>query len=170
LFDERNKAAMQDKEGASLHYMHITDNCQPRDVDDAVDEATEGESKGKAQRLIVVSVAIDQDDELFAENTLPFLKGSIVILDKLRRMKLSKEVKSACEKRRTKAAEDLEKKKHSERHANAAARKEDARRRLNRKIEEEEDPEKQRRMHEQMMKKDAKDRQKRMKGKQMKVK
>lgn len=170
LFDERNKAAMQDKEGASLHYMHITDNCQPKEADDATDEATEGEAKGKAAKLIVVSVEIDNDDDMYAENTLPFLKATVMILDKLRRMKLTKEVKTACEKRRTAAATELEKRKHTERHANAAARKEDDRRRLNRKIEEEEDPEKQRRLHNQLMKKDAKDRQKRMKGKQMKVK
>merc|ERR1711879_433836 len=151
---------MGDKDGSSLHYLHITDNCQPREADEpANDEATEAEFKGKANKLMVLSVQIDSDADVFAENTLPFLKGAIVILDKLRRMKLTKEVKSACEKRRTKAAEELEKKKHSERHANAAARKEDARRRLNRRIEEEEDPEKQRRLHDQPMKKDAKDRQ-----------
>jgi len=170
LFDERNKAAMQDKEGASLHYMHITDNCQPKEADEATDEAVEGEGKGKSTKLIVVSVEIDNDDDMFAENTLPFLKSTVMILDKLRRMKLSKEVKNACEKRRTVAATESEKRKHTERHANAAARKEDDRRRLNRKIEEEEDPDKQRRLHNQLMKKDAKDRQKRMKGKQMKVK
>ena len=70
LFDERNKAALQDKEGASLHYLHITDNCQPREADEpANDEATEGEFKGKASKLMVLSVNIDSDDDMFAENT-----------------------------------------------------------------------------------------------------
>jgi len=54
------------------------------------------------------------------------------MLDKLKRMKLSREVKSGCEKRRAKAIEEIEKRKHTERHQMAAARKEDARRRLNR--------------------------------------
>merc|ERR1712139_763340 len=100
-----------------------------------------------------------------------FVKGTMHMFEKLKRMRLSKDVKSACDKRRMKAIEEIEKRKHHQRQQDAQRRQEETRRRITKRIEEEEDPEKQRKMHADQAKKDERKRQKRLnKGmKQIKV-
>jgi len=139
-----------------LGYMHISDRYESMYVEDENNKKLELELRKK---VLVTSLIVDPEAQKENNKTeldsLNYTKGIIYIADKIKRFKLSKEAKAACDKRRAKAVEEEQKKMHAVRTERAAERTELKRREMNKKIMEEEDPEKQRRMFQQQQDRDA---------------
>jgi len=150
-----------------LGYMHISDKYESMYIEEDESKKLNMELCNK---VMVLNLILTQNEsEKF--NSIGFTKGLIYIIDRLKRMKLSKEVKSACEKRRIKALEDEQKKLHSSRTKKAQDRTEQKRKLENQKIMDEEDPEKQKKLYEARAKKDERKKAKRFGGsKQVKMK
>jgi len=160
LFDAKAKntfayPANNDYPILKLGYLHLSDKYESMYVDQ--EENAEKKEKELREKVFVTSLIVDPDqiDEQGCLGSEAFTKGILYIADKAKRLKLSKEAKSACEKRRQKAIADEQKKQHTLRTEKAAERAELRRRELNKKIMDQEDPVKAQKMHEEMMAKDA---------------
>jgi len=149
---------------SKLCYMHISDKYLSMYVE-------EDESKKSAMdlcsKVMVTSVQIDPVALEF--NSEQFMKGIIYIVDKLKKMRLSKEARAACDKRRLKAREEEDKKMHQVRTERMQERSEARRKEMYKNIMEEEDPDKQKRLYDAQQKKEDKRRMKRT-TKQVKMK
>lgn len=163
LFDAKAKSTFPTNENSALKlgYLHVSDKYESMYIEEDPSRKSEMELRNK---IFIASLVVDpeQVDQLNSES---FTKGLLYMAERVTRMKLSKEAKLACEKRRRKAIEDQQKKEHQIRHERAAERAEQKRRDLNRRIMDEEDPHKQAKMHEDLMAKDARKRNKKFKMK-----
>lgn len=105
------------------------------------------------------------------EGMLPLMKMVIYSIDKMKKIRLSKEAKLKSERNRARVAEAYQKLSHAQRQEAAQARREERRRAEKQRIMDEEDPEKQRRLEEAQLRKDQKKlERKQIKMKQLKVK
>jgi hypothetical protein len=102
------------------------------------------------------------------EQMKPLLKMVFYCIDKMKRLKLSKEAKAKADRNRQKALETLQKAAHSQRTEAAQNRREEKRRAEKEKIMNEDDPDKQRKLEEKNLKKEAKKKQPKLK--KMKIK
>lgn len=107
-------------------------------------------------------------EEELVEATKPLMQLVFLLLDKIRKMRLSREAKTKAEKNRQKVEEIYLKATHAQRQELAQQKREERKRMEKEKILNEEDPEKQRRWEEREYKKELK--KKSMKMKQLKVK
>lgn len=164
VFDAKVKAAFEKKDGYSLDYCHVTDNY----IDIYYDQESSEPPSQKCTKVAVVSQLLAKDVDSFG--SVQFTKGVMVLAERVKKLALSKEAKSACEKRRIRAREEEQKRAHKQRQEMAAEKAEQRRRDMNKKIMEEEDVDKQRKLHESQLKKDERKRMKRLqKGKVMKM-
>lgn len=90
------------------------------------------------------------------QNMLPALQLALYLIDRVPRIRLSKEAKAKAIKRRKEISEQLMKFKHKERQEAAMLRKEEKRRAEKEKIMNESDPEKQKKMEEKELKREKK--------------
>ncbi|CAH0720438.1 unnamed protein product, partial [Brenthis ino] len=161
VLDARVCAALQ-RHHAALHYLHISDRyAGPKQIEETV--ATKPPD---TERVMLVSFALGADGG--GEEVRPLLLLVFYILDKIKRLRLSKEALAKCEKRRTKAAEAWVRGAHAARQEQAAQRREEKRKQEKEKILAEDDPEKQRRWELKEQKRQQK--RKAPKMKQLKVK
>jgi len=160
----KSKRLSRKKDGYSLDYCHVTDNY----IDIYYDQESSEPPSQKCTKVAVVSQLLAKDVDSFG--SVQFTKGVMVLAERVKKLALSKEAKSACEKRRIKAREEEQKRAHKQRQEMAAEKAEQRRRDMNKKIMEEEDVDKQRKLHESQLKKDERKRMKRLqKGKVMKM-
>lgn len=125
--------------------------------------------KPEHRRMMLVGFSMARGSTLQEiESTVPILTLVLYWLDRIKRLRLSREGKSKAEKNRSRIEEAQLKNTHAARNKAAAARREEKRRIEKEKILEEDDPEKQRKWEEKEMKKQMKRMIPRMK--QLKVK
>jgi len=104
------------------------------------------------------------------ENLQPLIKLSVYLIDKISRLRLTKDTKSKADKHRQEMHLFFLKQTHQQRQETAQLKREEKERSLQEKMMNEEDPEKQRRMDEMIQRRQLKNKNKKMKGKQYKVK
>uniref|UniRef100_A0A1I8H0X4 PAT complex subunit CCDC47 n=1 Tax=Macrostomum lignano TaxID=282301 RepID=A0A1I8H0X4_9PLAT len=140
----------------------------PRAQQDDAAGGAGGASGGAAkppdsQRAIVLSLRIGRrvgaatstsTEEM--ESLLPLTKMLIYLVDKCRRVRLSKEARSRAEKRREKAAEAAQKLAHSQRQEAAQLRREEKRKAEKERLLLEEDPDRARKLEDREAKREAK--------------
>uniref|UniRef100_A0A1I8HEM1 PAT complex subunit CCDC47 n=1 Tax=Macrostomum lignano TaxID=282301 RepID=A0A1I8HEM1_9PLAT len=140
----------------------------PRAQQDDAAGGAGGASGGAAkppdsQRAIVLSLRIGRRvgaatstsmEEM--ESLLPLTKMLIYLVDKCRRVRLSKEARSRAEKRREKAAEAAQKLAHSQRQEAAQLRREEKRKAEKERLLLEEDPDRARKLEDREAKREAK--------------
>ncbi|XP_013141015.1 PREDICTED: coiled-coil domain-containing protein 47 [Papilio polytes] len=136
VLDARVCAALA-QHHAHLHYIHISDRyCGPKLM-----EETAMTKPPETERVLLASFALTGD----GEELRPLLLLIFYLLDKLKRLRLSKEALAKCEKRRQKVAEAWQRGAHAARQEQAALRREEKRKQEKERILAEDDPEKQRR-------------------------
>nr|XP_034834701.1 coiled-coil domain-containing protein 47 isoform X1 [Maniola hyperantus] len=161
LMDARVTAALEQYH-KNVQYIHVSDRyCGPKQMEETV--ATKPPD---TERVMLVSLALGPDGG--GEEVRPLLLLVFYLLDKIKRLRLSKEALSKCEKRRQKAAEAWVRGAHAARQEQAALRREEKRKQEKEKILAEDDPEKQRRWEIKEQKRQQK--RKAPKMKQLKVK
>ncbi|CAH0755660.1 unnamed protein product [Diatraea saccharalis] len=145
-----------------LQYIHISDRYSgPKQMEEqAVTKPPDTE------RVLLVSLALGPDGG--GDEVRPLLMLVFHLLDKLKRLRLSKEALAKCEKRRQKVAEAWLRGAHAARQEQAALRREERRKQEKERILAEDDPEKQRRWELKEQKREKK--RKTPKMKQLKVK
>ncbi|XP_072944727.1 PAT complex subunit CCDC47 [Epargyreus clarus] len=145
-----------------VQYVHVSDRYSgPKQM-----EETAVTKPPDTERVMLVSLALGPDgggDEL-----RPLLLLVFYLMDKLKRLRLSKEALAKCEKRRQKVAEAWMRGAHAARAEQAAQRREEKRKQEKERILAEDDPEKQRRWELKEQKRQQK--RKNPKMKQLKVK
>ncbi|CAH0589191.1 unnamed protein product [Chrysodeixis includens] len=161
LLDARVQAALA-LYHQHVQYIHVSDRYSgPKQMEEG------GVTKPPdTERVLLVSLALGADgggDEL-----RPLLLLVFHLMDKLKRLRLSKEALSKCEKRRQKVAEAWLRGAHAARQELAAAKREEKRKQEKERILAEDDPEKQRRWELKEQKRQQK--RKTPKMKQLKVK
>ncbi|CAB3246912.1 unnamed protein product [Arctia plantaginis] len=147
---------------AHVQYIHISDRYSgPKQMEEgAVAKPPE------CERVLLVSLALGPDGG--GDEVRPLLLLVFHLMDKLKRLRLSKEALAKCEKRRQKVAEAWLRGAHAARQEQAAQRREEKRKQEKEKILAEDDPEKQRRWELKEQKRQQK--RKTPKMKQLKVK
>ncbi|CAG5033408.1 unnamed protein product [Parnassius apollo] len=145
-----------------VQYIHVSDRYSgPKQM-----EESSTTKLPETERVMLVSLALGPDgggDEL-----RPLLLLVFYMLDKIKRLRLSKEALVKCEKRRQKVAEAWLRGAHAARQEQAAQRREEKRKQEKERILAEDDPEKQRRWELKEQKRQQK--RKTPKMKQLKVK
>ncbi|KAL0821578.1 hypothetical protein ABMA28_005030 [Loxostege sticticalis] len=161
ILDSRVCAAL-DQYHKHVQYIHISDRYTgPKQM-----EETAQTKPPDTERVLLVSLALGPDgggDEL-----RPLLMLVFHLLEKIKRLRLSKEALAKCEKRRQKVAEAWVRGAHAARQEQAAQRREEKRKQEKERILAEDDPEKQRRWELKEQKREKK--RKTPKMKQLKVK
>ncbi|XP_047535635.1 PAT complex subunit CCDC47 isoform X2 [Vanessa atalanta] len=161
VLDARVTAALQ-RYHAHVQYIHVSDRyCGPKQMEETV--ATK---PPETERVMLVSLALGPDGG--GDEVRPLLLLVFYLLDKIKRLRLSKEALSKCEKRRVKATEAWVRGAHAARQEQAAQRREEKRKQEKERILAEDDPEKQRRWELKEQKRQQK--RKAPKMKQLKVK
>ncbi|XP_023937570.2 PAT complex subunit CCDC47 [Bicyclus anynana] len=161
LLDARVTAALEQYQ-RHVQYIHVSDRyCGPKQMEETV--ATKPPD---TERVMLVSLALGPDGG--GDEVRPLLLLVFYLLDKIKRLRLSKEALSKCEKRRQKAAEAWMRGAHAARAEQAALRREEKRKQEKEKMLTEDDPEKQRRWELKEQKRQQK--RKAPKMKQLKVK
>lgn len=147
----------------AIEFIHISDQFTGP-------KPAEGESYTRLpepQRYMFVTLnmkALGQNEETVAE----ILNFVFYLIDKVRKMKLSKEAKMKAEKRRKEFEDAFLKQTHQFRQEAAQARREEKTRERKQKLMDENDPDRQKRLEAKELKREAKAKQPKMK--QMKVK
>ncbi|CAH4030154.1 PAT complex subunit CCDC47 [Pieris brassicae] len=161
LLDSRVTAALQQYH-KHVQYIHVSDKyCGPKQMEEqTVTKPPETE------KLVLVSLTLGPDGG--GDEVRPLLLLVFYLLDKIKRLRLSKEALVKCEKRRQKAAEVWMRGAHAARQELAAQKREEKRKQEKEKILAEDDPEKQRRWELKEQKRQQK--RKAPKMKQLKVK
>ncbi|XP_053610554.1 PAT complex subunit CCDC47 isoform X2 [Plodia interpunctella] len=161
LLDARVTAALT-LYHAHVQYIHISDRyCGPKQMEEqAVTKPP------VTERVMLVSLALGPDGG--GQELRPLLLLLLHLLEKIKRLRLSKEALAKCEKRRWKVAEAWMRGAHAARAEQAALRREEKRKQEKEKILAEDDPEKQRRWELKEQKREKK--RKTPKMKQLKVK
>lgn len=165
LFDAKSIATFATNDShppMRLGYLHISDKYEAGN-NDPDDENTKSANLELRSKVLCCSLIVNPDCSSFESDN--YTKGVIYLADKCKRFKLSKEAKAACEKRRAKAVEEDQKRQHIIRTEKAAERSELKRREMNRRIMEEEDPDKQRKLYQAQQDRDARKQQKKYKMK-----
>ncbi|KAM3965639.1 PAT complex subunit CCDC47 [Aphomia sociella] len=161
LLDARVQAALS-LYCAHLHYIHVSDRyCGPKQM-----EETAVTKPPDTERVMLVSLGLGPDGG--GEEVRPLLLLVFHLLEKIKRLRLSKEALAKCEKRRQKVAEAWLRGAHAARQEQAAQRREEKRKQEKERILAEDDPEKQRRWELKEQKREKK--RKTPKMKQLKVK
>lgn len=159
VLDARVCAALQ-RYHQHVQYVHLSDRyAGVKQVEETV--ATK---PPVTEKVLLISLAISPE----GEEVRPLLQLVFYILDKIKRLRLSKEALAKCEKRRVKAAEAWMRGAHAARQEQAAQRREEKRKLEKEKILAEDDPDKQRRWELKEQKRQQK--RKAPKMKQLKVK
>ncbi|KPJ02352.1 PREDICTED: coiled-coil domain-containing protein 47 [Papilio xuthus] len=145
-----------------VQYIHISDKYSgPKLL-----EETAMTKPPETERVLLASFALGPGGG--GEEVRPLLQLVFYLLDKLKRLRLSKEALAKCEKRRQKVAEAWLRGAHAARQEQAAQRREEKRKQEKERILAEDDPEKQRRWELKEQKRQLK--RKAPKMKQLKVK
>ncbi|XP_068617688.1 PAT complex subunit CCDC47 [Battus philenor] len=145
-----------------IQYIHISDRYSgPKQM-----EETATTKPPDTERVLLASFALGPDGG--GEELRPLLLLMFYLLDKIKRLRLSKEALAKCEKRRQKVAEAWLRGAHAARQEQAAQRREEKRKQEKERILAEDDPEKQRRWELKEQKRQQK--RKTPKMKQLKVK
>lgn len=145
-----------------IQYIHISDRYSgPKQL-----EETAVTKPPDTERVMLISLALGPDGG--DEEVRPLLLLVFHLMDKIKRLRLSKEALTKCEKRRQKVAEAWLRGAHAARQEQAAQRREEKRKQEKEKILAEDDPEKQRRWELKEQKRQQK--RKTPKMKQLKVK
>ncbi|CAH2043340.1 unnamed protein product, partial [Iphiclides podalirius] len=145
-----------------VQYIHVSDRyCGPKQM-----EETATTKPPETERVMLVSLALGPNGG--GEELRPLLQLVFYLLDKIKRLRLSKEALAKCEKRRQKVAEAWMRGAHAARQEQAAQRREEKRKQEKERILAEDDPEKQRRWELKEQKRQQK--RKTPKMKQLKVK
>ncbi|XP_013200867.2 PAT complex subunit CCDC47 [Amyelois transitella] len=161
VLDARVTAALSQYH-SHVQYIHVSDRyCGPRQVEEQA--ATK---PPETERVMLISLALGPDGG--GDEVRPLLLLVFHLLEKIKRLRLSKEALAKCEKRRWKVAEAWLRGAHAARQEQAAARREEKRKQEKEKILAEDDPEKQRRWELKEQKREKK--RKTPKMKQLKVK
>lgn len=161
VLDARVTAALQ-LYHTHVNYIHVSDRyCGPKQMEETV--ATK---PPETERVLLASFSLGPDGG--SDEVRPLLLLIFYLLDKIKRLRLSKEALSKCEKRRVKAAEAWVRGCHAARQEQAALRREEKRKQEKERILAEDDPEKQRRWELKEQKRQQK--RKAPKMKQLKVK
>ncbi|XP_026321431.1 coiled-coil domain-containing protein 47 [Hyposmocoma kahamanoa] len=122
-----------------IQYIHISDRyCGPKQM-----EETQVTKPPETERVMLVGLALGAEGG--GEELRPLLLLIFHLLDKLKRLRMSKEALAKCEKRRQKVAEAWLRGAHAARQEQAAQRREEKRKQEKERILAEDDPEKQRR-------------------------
>ncbi|XP_050665775.1 PAT complex subunit CCDC47 isoform X2 [Leptidea sinapis] len=122
-----------------IQYIHISDRfCGPKQL-----EETNVTKPPETEKVMLVSFALGPNGG--DSEVRPLLLLVFYLLDKLKRLRLSKEALAKCEKRRQKVAEVWLRGAHAARQEQAVLRREEKRKQEKEKILAENDPEKQRR-------------------------
>merc|ERR1712113_659888 len=159
IFDDHAKTALKNTKGASLNYIHISDSYS-RMIQLEEEEADKKDEELPARKVLVCSMFIDSDEVNTQSGSM--VKTVMYLVDRVRRMRLTRDCKAACEKRRLKAKEEEQKRYAAARNERMKERTEQNRREEYQRVMAEEDPDKQRRLHAQMMKREDKKRTKKM--------
>ncbi|GBP29522.1 Coiled-coil domain-containing protein 47 [Eumeta japonica] len=149
-----------------LQYIHISDRYSgPKQI-----EETAVTKPPDTERVLLASITLDEagEGDGGGEAIRPLLLLIFHIIDKLKRLRLSKEALAKCERRRQKVAEAWLRGAHAARQEQAAQRREEKRKQEKERILAEDDPEKQRRWELKEQKRQMK--RKTPKMKQLKVK
>ncbi|XP_049876107.1 PAT complex subunit CCDC47 [Pectinophora gossypiella] len=145
-----------------IQYIHISDRyCGPKQI-----EETASTKPPETERVLLASLALGPDGG--GSEVRPLLQLVFHLIDKIKRLRLSKEALAKCEKRRQKVAEAWMRGAHAARQEQAAQRREEKRKQEKERILAEDDPEKQRRWELKEQKRQQK--RKTPKMKQLKVK
>jgi hypothetical protein len=168
VLDNRVVAAIQ-KHEPMIEYLHFSDQyVGPRQPE----ENQAGKVPETSRVLIFCFNIVDPSGKSGPprdiEQMKPLLKMVFYCIDKMKRLKLSKEAKAKADRNRQKALETLQKAAHSQRTEAAQNRREEKRRAEKEKIMNEDDPDKQRKLEEKNLKKEAKKKQPKLK--KMKIK
>ncbi|KPJ15590.1 Coiled-coil domain-containing protein 47 [Papilio machaon] len=122
-----------------VQYIHISDRyCGPKLMED-----TAMTKPPETERVLLASFALSPGGG--GDEVRPLLQLVFYLLEKLKRLRLSKEALAKCEKRRQKVAEAWLRGAHAARQEQAAQRREEKRKQEKERILAEDDPEKQRR-------------------------
>ncbi|XP_038222531.1 coiled-coil domain-containing protein 47 [Zerene cesonia] len=161
LLDSRALAALE-RYHKHVQFVHVSDKyCGPKQM-----EETTVTKPPDTEKVMLVSLALGPDGG--GEEVRPLLLLVFYLLDKIKRLHLSKEALAKCEKRRQKAAEIWMRGAHAARQELAAQKREEKRKQEKERIMAEDDPEKQRRWELKEQKRQQK--RKAPKMKQLKVK
>ncbi|XP_075980405.1 PAT complex subunit CCDC47 [Anticarsia gemmatalis] len=161
LLDARVQAALA-LYHQHVQYIHVSDRYSgPKQM-----EETAVTKPPDTERVMLVSLALGPDGG--GEEVRPLLQLVFYLMDKIKRLRLSKEALAKCEKRRQKVAEAWLRGAHAARQEQAAQRREEKRKQEKERILAEDDPEKQRRWELKEQKRQQK--RKTPKMKQLKVK
>lgn len=168
VLDSKVVTAIQKLE-SMLEYVHFSDQyAGPRQPDDS------GASKiPETERVMIFCFnLVDGSGSTSSlrdmEQMKPLMKMVFYCIDKIKRLKLSKEAKLKAERSRQKTVESLQKAAHSQRTEAAQTRREEKRRAEKERMMNEDDPDKQRKLEEKTLKKEAKKKQPKLK--RMKIK
>ncbi|CAG9564957.1 unnamed protein product [Danaus chrysippus] len=138
LLDARVVAALT-QYAAHVQYIHVSDRyCGPKQM-----EETSVTKPPETERVLLASLSLNGEGG--GDEVRPLLLMIFYMLDRIKRLRLSKEALSKCEKRRQKAAEAWVRGAHAARQESAALRREEKRKQEKERILAEDDPEKQRR-------------------------
>ncbi|XP_059057685.1 PAT complex subunit CCDC47 [Achroia grisella] len=161
VLDARVTAALT-QYARHLQFIHVSDRyAGPKQI-----EETAVTKPPETERVILVSLALGPDGG--GDEVRPLLLLVFHLLEKIKRLRLSKEALAKCEKRRQKVAEAWLRGAHAARQEQAAQRREEKRKQEKERILAEDDPEKQRRWELKEQKREKK--RKTPKMKQLKVK
>ncbi|XP_028161456.1 PAT complex subunit CCDC47 [Ostrinia nubilalis] len=161
VLDTRTCAALH-QYAAHVQYIHISDRYTgPKQM-----EETAQTKPPDTERVLLMNIALGADGG--GAEVRPLLLLAFHLLERIKRLRLSKEALAKCEKRRQKVAEAWVRGAHAARQEQAAQRREEKRKQEKEKILAEDDPEKQRRWELKEQKREKK--RKTPKMKQLKVK
>jgi len=169
IFDQKVLKVLKDNEHL-LDYLHISDQfsgLKPQDQEEQVVEPP----KVKKVLNMVLNIPSDctTNDEM--EKLLPLFKLSVFLVDKISKLKLSRESKKRTDKHRADVQHMYMKQTHLQRQEQAMLRREEKDKMLKEKMMLEENPDKQRRMDEMIQRREqSKKMKKMMKGNKYKVK
>ncbi|KAJ8714921.1 hypothetical protein PYW08_004902 [Mythimna loreyi] len=145
-----------------VQFIHISDKYSgPKQIEEAAVT-----KPPDTEKVMLISLALGPDGG--GDEVRPLLQLVFHLMDKIKRLRLSKEALAKCEKRRQKVAEAWLRGAHAARQEQAAARREEKRKQEKERILAEDDPEKQRRWELKEQKRQQK--RKTPKMKQLKVK
>lgn len=153
-------------------HLHVSDQYSgPKPLDQDEQQTTQPETSKKLTMVLNFPCKSKATIPSEVEKLLPFLKMALYMVDKLKKLRLSRELKAKADKNRQKVELAYLKLTHAQRQEAAQQKKDDKNKAMKERIMNEEDPDKQRKLEEQQHRKELKKKDKKMmKGKQMKVK
>lgn len=142
--------AMLNKFGEFIDFIHISDQWSNTQVEEQQQQMKQPDTK----RMIIVSYFLP--DKVEMDEMKPLLQLVIYLIEKMKKLRLSKEAKNKADKNRLRVEEEFLKNTHVARAELAAQKREEKRKQEKEKIMNEDDPEKQRRWEKKEKKRAAK--------------